>query len=181
MSQKKILVISASPRKGGNSDTLCDEFIRGATEAGHAATKIFLRDKTIHYCTGCGLCNEHQGRCSQKDDMAGLLDALVAADAIVLSTPVYFYTMNAQLKTFIDRTCARYTEISHKDFYFILTAADGDEASLERTVEGLRGFTEACLEGARERGIVYGAGVWKVGLVQATKAMREAYDLGKNA
>ena len=54
---KKVLILSASPRKGGNSDVLCDTFLRGATEAGHSVEKIFLRDKNIHYCTGCGVCN----------------------------------------------------------------------------------------------------------------------------
>ena len=55
---KKVLILSSSPRRGGNSDTLCDEFLRGAQEAGHEVEKIFLKDKTIHYCTGCGVCNE---------------------------------------------------------------------------------------------------------------------------
>lgn len=155
--------------------------MRGAREAGHEIEKIFLCDKEIADCIGCGLCVNRLGQCSQKDDMAGILDRMVAADAIVLATPVYFYTMNAQLKRLIDRTCARYTEIKNKDFYFILTAADGDAASLERTIEGLRGFTECCLDGARERGVVHGTGVWKKGEVLATPAMREAYELGKNA
>ena len=53
---KKVLILSSSPRRGGNSDTLCDEFLRGAQEAGHEVEKIFLKDKTIHYCTGCGVC-----------------------------------------------------------------------------------------------------------------------------
>lgn len=56
---KNVLILSSSPRRGGNSDTLCDEFLRGALDAGHVAEKIFLRDKTINYCTGCGTCNLH--------------------------------------------------------------------------------------------------------------------------
>lgn len=48
---KKVLILSSSPRRGGNSDTLCDEFMRGAIESNHEVEKIFLRDKTIHYCT----------------------------------------------------------------------------------------------------------------------------------
>ena len=106
---KKVLILSASPRKGGNSDVLCDTFLRGATEAGHSVEKIFLRDKNIHYCTGCGVCNRTH-RCVQKDDMAEILDKMVAADVIVLATPVYFYTMDGQMKTLIDRTVPRYTE-----------------------------------------------------------------------
>jgi multimeric flavodoxin WrbA len=113
---KKVLILSASPRKGGNSDTLCDEFLRGARDAGHEAEKVFLRDRKINYCTGCGVCNStHQ--CVQKDDMADVLDKMVSADVIVMATPVYFYTMDAQMKTLIDRTVPRYTEISNKDFY----------------------------------------------------------------
>ena len=107
---KKVLILSSSPRRGGNSDTLCDEFLRGAQEAGHEVEKIFLKDKTIHYCTGCGVCNEGKP-CPQKDDAPEIVRKMVAADVIVLATPVYFYTMSAQMKTLIDRCCAGYLEI----------------------------------------------------------------------
>ena len=53
---KKILILSASFRKGGNSDTLCDQFLKGAREAGHDVEKIFINDKQINYCRGCGVC-----------------------------------------------------------------------------------------------------------------------------
>lgn len=175
---KKVLVISASPRKGGNSDTLCDEFIRGAREAGNDVEKVFLRDKKIGYCTGCGVCNNtHQ--CVQRDDMAGILDKMVRADVIVLATPVYFYTMDGQMKTLIDRTVPRYSEISDKDFYFVVTAADTDQSMLEPTIEGFRGFTEDCLPNSHEKGIIYGTGAWKVGDIKNSPAMRQAYETGK--
>lgn len=176
---KKVLIISASPRKGGNSDTLCDEFMKGAIDSGNAVEKIFLRDKKINYCTGCGFCNTNDyTACSQKDDMALILDKMVIADVIVMATPVYFYTMDGQMKTFIDRCCARYTHISNKDFYFIATAADVRPQALERTFDGFRGFT-ACLENAREAGLLYGSGVWNMGEVNDTNSMKEAYEMGK--
>ena len=56
---KKVLILSSSPRLGGNSDTLCNEFMRGAIESGNEAENVFLRDKTIHYCTGCSTCSLH--------------------------------------------------------------------------------------------------------------------------
>lgn len=177
---KKVLVLSASPRKGGNSDILCDQFVRGAQDAGHAVEKVFLRDRNIGYCLGCGVCNRtHQ--CVQKDDMKEILDKMVEADVIVMATPVYFYAMDGQMKTFIDRTVPRYTEITDKDFYFIMTAADTDKQSLARTVEGFRGFTEDCLDGAREKGILYGVGAWQAGEIRNTPAMEEAYQMGRNA
>lgn len=112
---KKVIIISSSPRKGGNSDILCDEFQKGAQEAGHDIEKIFLKDKKINYCSGCGFCNTNNyTACSQKDDMNEILDKIIKADVIVMATPVYFYTMCAQMKTFIDRWCARYTHITGK-------------------------------------------------------------------
>ena len=176
---KNVLVISASPRKGGNSDTLCDEFIRGAQESGNHAEKIFLASKNIKYCIGCGVCNTTQ-KCVQKDDMAEILDKMVEADVIVLATPVYFYTMDAQMKTLIDRTVPRYTEIQNKDFYFIVAAADTERKMMERTIEGFRGFTQDCLTGAREKGIIYGTGAWQAGEIKGTPAVTQAYEMGRN-
>ena len=120
---KKVLILSASPRKGGNSDLLCDQFMLGAKEAGNQAEKIFLRDKEIGYCIGCGSCfASHE--CVQTDDMDEVLEKMIAAEVIVMATPVYFYLMAAQMKTLIDRTCPRYAEISNKEIYFIVAAAD---------------------------------------------------------
>ena len=105
---------------------------------------------------------------------------MVEADVIVLATPVYFYAMNGQLKTFIDRTVPRYEEISGKDFYFILSAADTSKENMTRVIEGLRGYTEDCLPGTREKGIIYGVGAWQAGEIKSSPAMAEAYHIGKN-
>ena len=176
---KQVLIISASPRKNGNSDLLCDQFAQGAKESGYHVEKVFLTEKQIGYCRGCGVCNTTHS-CVQKDDMAEILDKMVKADVIVLATPVYFYTMDGQLKTFIDRTVPRYTEITDKDFYFILAAADTEKANLARIMEEFRGFTEDCLSGAREAGIIYGVGAWEKGEIKRTPAYEEAYEMGKN-
>jgi multimeric flavodoxin WrbA len=176
---KKVLVLSASPRKGGNSEMLCDQFMLGAKEAGNQAEKIFLGDKKINYCVACGACSKNGGKCVHKDDMAEVLEKMIAADVIVMATPVYFYTMDAQMKTLIDRTVARYTEIKNKDFYFIVTAADDRDEEMERTLEGFRGFTY-CLKGAEEKGVIYGTGAWNKGDIKGSLAMEEAYEMGKS-
>ena len=152
---KKVLILSSSPRRGGNSDTLCDEFMRGAIESGNEAEKFFLRDKTIHYCTGCSTCSLHGKPCPQKDDAAEIIEKMVAADVIVMATPVYFYTMSAQMKTLIDRCCGLYTEMKNKEFYFIVTAAEDDRKLMERTVDTFQGFLD-CLESPTIKGVVYG-------------------------
>jgi multimeric flavodoxin WrbA len=176
---KKIVVFSSSPRRGGNSDQLCDQFIMGAQKAGHEAEKIFLKDKKINYCLGCGACLGGKKGCSQKDDMADVLSKMITADVIMMATPVYFYTMCGQMKTLIDRSCARYTEISNKEFYFIMTAADNSEQAMERTLEGFRAFT-SCLNGAKEKGIIYGTGAWKIGDIKGRPGMKKAYEMGKS-
>lgn len=174
---KNVLIISSSPRRGGNSDTLCDEFLRGASDAGHMVEKIFLRDKTIHYCTGCSMCSLHGKPCPQKDDIPEILDKMVAADIIVMATPVYFYTMSAQMKTLIDRCCGRYTEMTDKEFYFIVTAAENDQPKMERTIDTFQGFLD-CLDNPTTKGIVYGLGVWHTGEINSTPTMQEAYAMG---
>ena len=175
---KKVLVLSASPRRNGNSDILCDQFIKGASEVGHNAEKIYLGDKKINYCIACDGCRRNDGVCVHKDDMADILEKMIQADVIVMATPVYFYTMDAQMKTLIDRTVARYTEIRNKDCYIIVTAADEGKELLERTIEGFRGFMD-CLPGAKEKGIIYGTGAWAKGDIKGSKAMNEAYTMGK--
>ena len=175
---KKVLIISSSPRRGGNSDVLCDEFMKGALEAGNDVEKIFLKDKRIDFCNGCGVCNTTH-KCVIKDDMAEIMEKMINADVIVMATPIYFYTLSAQLKVMIDRTVPRYTEIVDKDFYYIMTAADSNIRNFQRTVEAIRGYTEGCLNNAHEKGIIYGTGVWQKDEVKSTPLMKEAYEMGK--
>lgn len=176
---KNVLIISASPRKGGNSDTLCNQFMKGAGEAGHKVEKLRLAELKIDYCSACYACKK-AGHCVKQDDMAQIIEKMRAADVIVLATPVYFFTMNAQMKTMIDRTLGGVQKpgLENKDFYLIATAADG-RAAMERTIDGLRGYLD-CLPGAREKGVIYGAGAWQLGDILKNPAMEEAYRMGLN-
>lgn len=176
---KKVLIISASPRKGGNSDYLCDQFMRGAQDAGHEVEKIFLREKKINYCTACYYCKDHDGQCAIKDDVPPIIDSMIDADVVVLSTPVYFYCMNAQLKTVIDRSVMKWTKIRDKDFYLIATAAEDDDHVMTGTIKFFQGFLE-CLTDAREAGYVLGKGVYAAGEIVGHQAVEEAYKVGKN-
>lgn len=176
---KKILLVSASPRKGGNSDLLCDEFMRGAVETGHEAEKIRLSEKEINYCTGCCACIGNQGSCVQQDDMNDIFKKILTADVLVLATPVYFHAMNAQMKTFIDRTCPIYSMVRNKEVYYIVSAAGG-RMPVDRAVKSLQVYTN-CLGGTKERGVISATGIWDAGLVKGTQAIDQAYTMGKNA
>lgn len=177
---KKILVISSSPRKGGNSDMLCDQFIKGAEEKGNKSEKIRLCEYKINYCLGCNYCSKNKANCVQQDDMASLLEKMVAADVIVLATPVYFYAMCGQLKTFIDRCCPRYQEITNKEFYYLLSAAEEDKDMLSKVIEELRGFSIDCLVGTQEKGTIFGINTWDMGDVKTRNSFIEAYEMGKS-
>ena len=175
---KHILILSGRPRKGGNSDLLCDEFAKGAQEAGHQVEKIRGQEQKIGPCLACYGCRG-TGVCVQKDDMASILEKMVAADVLVLGTPVYFYSMDGQLKSLNGRTLPRYTEIRNKEVWFIATAAAG-KGAMERTIDALRGFTD-CLPGAQVKGVIYGSGVYQKGEVLETRALQEAYQAGKRS
>ncbi|MCR4949890.1 MAG: flavodoxin family protein [Solobacterium sp.] len=177
---KNVLIISASPAKDGNTDLLSAQFKRGAEEAGHRTEQVFLRQKKIGYCHACNYCKrpETAGVCAIKDDMAELMEQLRAADVIVLATPVYYYNVNARMKTFIDRTYADFMNLKNNEFYYILASADPSTESIDAAVNGLRGFT-VCLDNAMEKGIIYGVNAGAHGSVRDAKAMNEAYELGK--
>lgn len=175
---KKVLILSGSPRKNGNSDMLCDEFAKGAKEAGHIVEKIRVAEKNIGYCQACYACKQ-TGRCIIQDDMAEVLQKIIDADVIVLASPVYFYSIDAQLKALIDRTVARWLEVKNKEFYYMVTAADGEREAAETTIACFRGYAD-CVEGAKEMGIVYGMGAYEKGTIKDMPAMQEAYDFGRN-
>ena len=174
---KKVLIIASSPRKSGNSDTLAAEFARGAADAQHKVEQIFVRDKQINYCTGCESCFNDKP-CPQKDDMPAILDAIIGADVIVMATPVYFYNMNAQMKTLVDRCCARYTEITSKDFYFIATAAEDTPSAIDGTIAGFREYLR-CLDDVNEKGIIGCVGADGRGDVDEEYKV-QAYKMGQN-
>lgn len=176
---KNVLILSGSPRRGGNSDLLCEEFMRGAAYAGNQVEKIFLRSKKIGYCNACYYCKQSGGICAIKDDMAEILSKMHQADVIVLASPVYFYSIDAQMKTVIDRTVAQWTQIKNKEFYYIMTAAEDSRHAMDCTLECFRGLA-ACLSGSREMGVIYGTGVYEAGEVKDTPAMKEAFEAGKS-
>ncbi|HIV85364.1 MAG TPA: flavodoxin family protein [Candidatus Monoglobus merdigallinarum] len=175
---KKVLILSGSPRRGGNSDLLCDEFARGVMDCGGEAEKIFIRDRKIACCTACYYCRDTGQGCAVKDDMAEILDKMLGADVIVMASPVYFYSIDAQMKAVIDRTLAKWRDIKDKEFYYIMTAAENSKSAMECTLECFRGFA-ACLDGSREMGVIFGTGVYEPGAVKNTPAWREAYEMGK--
>lgn len=103
----KILGIACSSRKGGNAETLVREALAGAAENGAEIDLISFSNLNIGPCTGCGSCAK-TGECIIDDDMKSVYPKLLAADGIIIGTPVYFWTVTAQAKLFMDRTFSLY-------------------------------------------------------------------------
>ena len=174
---KKVLVIHASPRIGGNSDILCDRLIDGAREAGHNCEKIALHGKQIGYCVACDACRKNGGHCAIQDDMDGIYEKMLWADVVVLSTPVYFFSMSAQLKTMIDRLRPIYRRMTGKQFCLIATVSVPEPEKLDSTFDAMRGLLR-CIPESVELGAVYGNSAWLPGDIRNTNALDEAYKLG---
>ena len=107
----KVLGICCSPRRGGNTETLLEEALRGARECGAKTELLSVASMRISPCDGCGICIK-KGECHIKDDMEIVYGKVLESEGIVFGTPVYFWSMCAQAKIAMDRMYAlRYTDV----------------------------------------------------------------------
>ena len=162
---KNILVISTSPRKGGNSDCLADEFVRGAREAGNQVEKVTLSCQNTQHCI-------------IHDDAEVIAQKMLTADVIAFATPIYYYGMCGQMKTMLDRANSLFpSDYQFRDIYLLAAAAEEDEHTVDGAVTGLQGWID-CFEKARLAGTVFAGGVTSVGEIQNHPALEKAYELG---
>lgn len=178
---KKIVVIKASPRQMGNSATLAGQVAAGASAAGAQVETFFLAGMDIRPCDGCDFCKEG-GECIVQDDMHKLYPKVLAADALVLASPIYWFTFNAQLKTCIDRWYSLWNgdndAFKGKQFGIILTFGDPDlylsgGINAIHTFETMTRFLQAEIAGW-----VYGS-LSDIGDAQKhPELMQQAYALG---
>ena len=176
---KKILILSSSYRKGGNSEQLAAAFARGAEEAGHEVETIYLRDKEIGFCHGCVACLK-LGHCVIQDDAVEIAAKMHDADVLVFATPVYYYSISGQLKTMLDRANPLFSaDYAFRDIYLLAAAAEEDEHTVDGAITGLQGWID-CFEKARLAGIVFAGDVTTVGEIQNHPALKQAYELGKH-
>lgn len=174
---KKVLIISTSFRKGGNSETLADEFAKGAKDAGHQVEKICLYDKTIHFCKGCLVCQK-TGHCIIQDDANSIVEKMRKAEVIAFATPIYYYEMCGQMKTMLDRSNPLFPfDYKFQDIYLLTTAADNNESAMDGAVKGLQGWID-CFEKAVLKGVIRGIGLDNIGAIKENPALDKAYHMG---
>ncbi len=181
---KHVLVILGSPRRKGNSSTLAARISRGAKSAGAEVETLFLHGLKISPCRGCDTCKKQDSKgCAIKDDMQEIYPKLIKADAWVIASPVYWFTMSAQTKIFMDR-CYALTAYADNPFAgkrIAIAMSYGDADPIRSgCVNALRTFQDAYgYTRSKIVGMVYGSAM-KAGEIANNKAlMREAQELGK--
>ncbi len=174
---KNILVVHASPRKGGNSSMLADEFIKGAESVGHKVTRIDIGNANISGCKACEYCFKHDGQCIQQDDMQNYYPLLHEADIIVWATPMYWYNYPAQLRAFQDRMfCAIGKPFSITKTGLLLCFEDKDINRATPLLDVFRVCNEYCKQ--ESIGEVVVNGVYEKGAIAENPGLEEAFKLG---
>ena len=181
---KQVLVILGSPRKKGNSSALAARISRGAKSVGAEVETLFLQDLRISPCRGCDTCKKDDSKgCAISDDMQEICRKLIKADAWVIASPVYWFTMSAQTKIFMDRCYAlpAYARNPFAGKRIAIAMSYGDiDAVKSGCVNALRTFQDA-FRYTRSKivGMVYGSAVKAGEIVNDKALMREAEELGK--
>lgn len=173
----KILVLTGSPRKNGNSNTLADRFIQGARESGHEVFRFDAATSNVHPCIACNSCGMN-GPCVFKDDFDRVREHLVRADLVAFVTPMYYFGISAQLKAVIDRFYALNGQIHiPKKAVLMMTYAD----TAKRKESPIATYYEVLLDylGWTDAGRIIAPGVWPAGAINATPFPEQAYQLGK--
>ncbi len=175
---KKIVVITGSPRKNGNSFAMTDAFIKAAQAKGHTVTRFDAAMKNVGGCHACETCYKTGKACSFDDDFNTIAPAILEADAVVFTTPVYWYSIPAQIKgvidklyslvvggkDFADKECAVIACCEEED----MSVLDGVRIPMERT---------AALLKWKMVGEVMVPGVLNVGDIEKTDGCKQAADL----
>lgn len=175
---KNVLIISSSPRKGGNSETLAAAFARGAQEAGNRVETVYLREKQYSFCKGCFACRK-LGHCVINDDAVELAARMHDADVLVFVTPVYYYSVSGQLKTILDRANPIYdTDYAFTKAYLLATAAENEPETVAGTEKAVQGWVD-CFPRCELVETVFAGGVNEVGEIVGHPALEKAYQVGK--
>jgi len=184
MSNGKVIIVIGSPRKRGNSATLAQRVNDGAKAAGADVESYYLHYMDIKPCTACDVCREDTAEdCNITDDMEGLYPKLRKTDALVIASPIYYFTVSAQTKLFMDRCYAlggpQGNALRGKRIGIILTYEGADPFS-SGAVNAIRMFQDAYnYVGANIVEMVYGSASAAGEIKHNHDLMGKAYLMGK--
>lgn len=175
---KKVLILSSSLRKGGNSETLALSFARGALYSGNEVETIYLREKQYGFCKGCLACQKI-GHCVIKDDALDIVKKMHDADVLVFASPIYYYCISGQLKTLLDRANPLYdSDYAFKEVYFLATATENEKETPEGSIKAIQGWVD-CFPRCQLKETVFAGGVTNINDIKDHEALEKAYQIGK--
>lgn len=174
----KIIALQGSPNIDGSTAILVEEFARGAREAGHAVERVDVARLDVRPCTGCVACG-YEGPCVQRDGMGAVRSSLLAADMVVLATPLYYYGMSAQLKTVVDRFCSFNASLTarHLKSALLTVSWNADDWTFEALAAHYRTLVRYLQ--MDDCGMVLGRGCGTPAMTRRSEAVKEAYGLGR--
>mgnify|MGYP000009508274 FL=1 len=174
----KIVVLTGSPRRNGNTNHLAGQFIKGAEEAGHEVYHFDCAQRKVSSCIACNRCGMN-GQCIFNDDFGQLRPHLVTADMVVFATPMYYFGFSSQLKAVIDRFYALNGQVKGSEKRSALLMAYADTAAEEAELMLSHYHTLLRYLGWKDCGTVVAEGMWPTGAVNDTEYSRQAYELGR--
>ena len=178
---KNILVLTGSPRIGGNSDKLAEAFISGAKQVGHTTVKYVTAQKNIEGCIDCKTCFSKGDACSFPDDFNELAPLVEQADMIVLATPLYWFTFTAQMKLAIDKFISFLIggkTLKIKECALLVCGGDPDPSCFEGIVASYKSIARHMKW--QDAGTIIAPGVYGKDDIATTDALARAETLGKN-
>ncbi|MCI1983071.1 MAG: flavodoxin family protein [Oscillospiraceae bacterium] len=172
-----ILVISGSPRRGGNTEIMAEAFAKGARESGNTVAIEKMSSLTVAPCLDCEYCFSHDGVCVQHDGMTEILKAFDQADMVVFASPIYWFNVTAQIKAVIDRLYARAQKGMHPSSSALLLDSGspgvfgGAVAAYKDTVKYLHWS---------DRGIYAISGMKSKGAMKDSPDLKKVADFGRS-
>ena len=175
----KIVLLTGSPRRAGNTNHLADQVTKGAEEAGHEGFRFDAAARQVKPCLGCNHCGM-EGPCVHKDDFTTVLrPELEKADMVVFCSPMYYFGFSAQIKTVIDRFYAlNGTLHSPRKTAFLMAYANMSAKDAEAMNAHYRTIVDYM--GWEDVGSVIAPGIWTAGSIKGTQYAKKAYELGKS-
>ena len=175
----KIVLLTGSPRKNGNTNHMADQFERGAKESGHEIFRFNAAESEVHPCVGCNRCGMN-GPCIFTDDFTKRLrPELVRADLIVFCSPMYYFGFSTQLKSVIDRFYAINGQLhAKKKAAFLMAYANQSKKDAEAMIAHYRTLLDYM--GWEDVGQVIAPGIWMAGSIKGTPYAEAAYQLGRS-
>lgn len=178
---KNVLVIMSAGTRHGNTDRLTDAYIKGLVERGHSVTKVYLGSMRIEGCRGCGLCQRRAHKCAVRDGMQDIYPLFAECDTLIMASPLYFWTITARLKAFIERLYAISVDDTYpsKDTVLLMTAGDDKDTTFEQPLRYFKLISQVL--GGNEKGVYLAGGCTgceKPAREISKEHLRNAYKMG---